>query len=173
MCKMCCGAILLLSVLSLGAQAPSGWKHSTINDPLHAIVIERYELSGRYLTPPRAGDRGYSPLFTVDCVAGKVSQSYFSFDAVIAQEAGAVFPVTMEARLDGKATKIDGEFLSTDGEAVYFSQLDLIKLLNGNLLILGVPEYLGPQMVSQFNIADPSEVFRGCASDRILKHFRK
>jgi hypothetical protein len=137
------------------------------DDPLHAKVHDSFTLNGVYLTPPRLSTG--TPSIVVKCMGGKVEQSYLNVHAVVVRHEGYQ-PEGLEVRMDGKS---DGHFLvdaiSTDGEGLYFTRLDLKEMLYAKKVIVGVNEYLGPQVVMQFDIPDPSPVMEKCGEDKILK----
>lgn len=74
-----------------------------------------------------------------------------------------------EERIDGKKTTLLGDSVSTDGESIFFSRIDLKKTLAAKRVILGVYEYMGGQVVMQFDMPDPSPVMEKCGADKILK----
>jgi hypothetical protein len=164
-------AAILAASTSLHAQA--AWQYTQESDPLRAKMSDRFELKGTYLTPPRNSSTGSSPSLVVVCVDGKVQENYFAVHAVLDVNEQSIFPVMMDARLDGKSTTIGGDRVSSDGTAVYFIRSDLAHVIEGHLLIVGAEEYLGPKIVMQFDIPDPAPLFDRCSADRMLKHGRK
>lgn len=165
-------SMIVLSACSASAQ--SGWKHLTEHDQLHDRVEDSYVISGTYLTPPRI--RPASPILPamyVVCVAGKVKQNFIDVGAVVNSDSRRLFPVQMEDNIDGKRGALMGNAVSTDGTAVYFTRDDLAKLLKSHSVIIGVDEYLGPEIVIRFNMPDPTPLLAGCSSDRMLKYYFK
>jgi hypothetical protein len=164
-------AILALRfpVLAL-AQAPAEWRYSRDDDALHGKVHDKLVLEGKYLTAPRSPESGFRPALVVMCSDGKVEQNYISVGAVINSDSKSVFPVHGEIRIDDKkAGSFVGDALSRDGTGVFFTRDDLKKFLKAQRVIVGVNEYLGPQVVMQFDMPSPSPVFAVCGKDRILK----
>jgi hypothetical protein len=155
------------ALASVMAQESPTWKHTKEDDPLHGKVHDRLVLSGKYLTPPRLVAEGFMPSIVVSCSEGKVESNYISFGAVVvASEIGGVH---MPARIDGKGTSVGGDAISTDGQSVFFPRVYLKKILKAHQVILGVNEFLGPQVVVQFDMPDPAPIFASCGKDRILK----
>jgi len=115
-------ALVLLAVTPTLAQS---WQHTTKNDELHAKTVETFTLTGKYLTPPRSVPADLAPSMVVTCTAGKVTQNYFTFGAVIDRNTSSIYPVMMESRIDGKSFNIAGDSVSTDGTAVFFTRVDL------------------------------------------------
>jgi len=145
-----------------------GWQYLKNDDPLHSQVHDRFILEGVYLTPPRVGTR--APTIVVECSGGKVENNYFNVGAVVDYHAGGIFPDVngFEVRVDGKKKRLLVNSVSTDGQAMYFTRVDLKTVLNAKQVIVGANEYLGPQVVMRFDIPDPSPVLEKCGSDRNL-----
>jgi hypothetical protein len=161
--------VVAIFMSEASAQTAVTWQHQTIDDPLHAKTIDTFTLQGKYLTPPRAVTTGQIPVLVIRCVKGKVEQNYFNFYAVLATRAGSIYPVMMEARIDGKSTSIEADGVSTDGTSAYFPRYELKKVLRAHVVIVGANEYLGPEIEAQFDIPDTKAVFAACGSDRMLK----
>jgi hypothetical protein len=77
--------------------------------------------------------------------------------------------MTLPARIDGKKTSLLGNAVSTDGQASFFTRVDLKAIQRAHLVIVGVNEYLGAEVVMQFDLPDPEEVLFKCGKNRILK----
>jgi queuine/archaeosine tRNA-ribosyltransferase len=77
----------------------------------------------------------------------------------------------IEARLDGKKVKVfsDPRGVSTDHTAVFIANSQLKKVLTAHQVILGVDEYLGSQVVMQFDMPDSSPVVTTCSKERSLQ----
>jgi hypothetical protein len=159
----------MILVSQANAQTAITWQHKTIDDPLHAKTIDAFVLEGKYVTPPRLVTTGQNPVLVIRCMKGKVEQNYFNFNAVLATRTGSIFPVMMDARIDGKSTTIGADDISTDGTSAYFPRSDLKRILRARLVIVGANEYLGPEIEAQFEIPDTTAVFAACGSDRMLK----
>jgi hypothetical protein len=167
-----CGTLIAL-LFTVNGLAQSTWQYTRQDDPLQAKMRDAFALEGKYLTPPRLDVAGSNPSLVVVCVDRKVKENYFAVGAVVNTRPGALFPVMMDARLDGKSISIGGDQLSTDGTGVYFGRADLVKVLKGHLLIVSADEYLGPQIVTQFATPDPSEILAACSADRMLLYGMK
>jgi|SRR5208337_3169296 len=172
--KVCFKRWIAALLLGLGAvamaQEPTSWKQSKDDDPLHGKMHDKFILSGKYLTPPRAVSQGFEPSIVVSCYEGKVEQNYISVGAVVVKNTQtSLYPVRIEARLDDKKTSLLGDHISTDGLAVFFTRVDLRNILKAHRVILGVNEYLGPEVVMQFDMPDAAPVLDKCGKDRILK----
>lgn len=172
------GRLLILTEIIIGllsvagtpvrSQEPSPWLHSTNDDPLHAKVNDEFVLSGKYLTRPEHAHYA-TPSIVVICAEGKLKQSYINVGAVVTMEGHSNLVAALEARMDGKKKSILSTGESTDGTGVFFSRVDLRNMLRAHQVVIGVNEYLGPEVVMQFDMPDPSPVFATCEKDRILK----
>jgi hypothetical protein len=167
------GVVVLFLGVALTAASQPQWKYSKEDDPLHAKVHDRFTLEGTYLTPPSVSTGG-TPSIVVVCATGKVEQNYFNVGAVVDHHASPgpnSYPniVGLEARVDGKAYGIHADNISTDGRAVYFIRGDLKSILWAKQVIVGMNEYMGPQVVMQFGIPSPAAVMEKCGEDPILK----
>jgi hypothetical protein len=77
--------------------------------------------------------------------------------------------LVVEARIDGKKNDILTTGLSTDGLSAFFDRIDLKAILSSKQVMIGVYEYLGSQVIMQFDMPDPAPVMDKCGSDRILR----
>jgi hypothetical protein len=163
----------IASILPVVAQesktvAPAEWRYVKEDDPLHSKTHDRFILDGTYLTPPRTSTK--TPSLVVECSAGKVDQNYFNTGVVVVhREQNQHGPLLIERRIDGKKKDLLSTGLSTDGQSVFFTRIDLKDVLAAKQVIIGVYEYLGAQVVLQFDIPDPSPVMEKCGEDKILK----
>jgi hypothetical protein len=178
-------AIGLLLIATASAQEPAGWHHIQVDDPLHGKVHDTFALEGRYLTPPRTAVKGFAPSIVVSCSDGKLENTYVNVGAVIVS-AGVPTgnplsdtSITMknmrliEARLDGTKVKVlsDPRGVSTDHKALFLRNTgnQLKSILNAHQVIFGVDEYLGSQVVMQFDMPNPSPVVTTCSKERSLQ----
>lgn len=171
--------ILALSVCLIGSILPAvaqqskmdataQWQYVKKDDPLHAKVRDQLILEGAYLTPPRLP--GQTPSIVVECSDGKVEQNYFNTGAVVVhRDQSQHGMLLLEERIDGKKSAILTTGISTDGLSVFFTRIDLKDILSAKQVIIGVYEYMGAQVVIQFNMPDPAPVMEKCGEDRILK----
>jgi len=162
-------AIVLSLIASAWAQAPAGWRYTKDDDPVHGKVHDKFVLDGKYLTPPRIVAPGFSPSIVVSCSEGKVENNYIAVGAVVTLKEMGFFAGFLESRVDGKKGAIAATGESTDGTAVYFTRVDLKNILKAHQVIIGVNEYLGAEVVMQFDMPDPSQILAMCGKDRILK----
>jgi len=163
--------LLCIAMSGLAQQAKTNasaeWQYVKEDDPLHAKTRDRFILEGTYLTPPRLSTNG-SPTVVVECSDGRVEHNYFSVHAVVARTHDNL-PDGFEVRVDGKSRTFFVDSISTDGQGLFFTRIDLKEMLYAKRVIVGVNEYLGPQVVMQFDIPDPSPVMEKCGADSILK----
>jgi hypothetical protein len=164
---------ILVSVLPVVAQQPrtiaaAQWQYVREDDPLHAMVHDRFILEGVYLTPPRLPTK--PPSLVVECSGGKVEQNYFNTGVVVVhRDQSQHGMLLLEERIDNKKSVVLTTGVGTDGLSVFFTRVDLKDILSAKHVIVGVYEYMGGQVVMQFDIPDPSPVLEKCGSDRILK----
>jgi len=178
-------AIGLLLIASASAQEPAGWHYIKTDDPLHGKVHDIFVLDGRYLTPPRTAVQGFIPSIVVTCSDGKLENTYVNVGAVIVSAGvptGNPLSDTsntmknirlIKARLDGTKVKVlsDPRGVSTDHKAVFLLNTgnQLKSILNAHQVIVSVDEYLGSQVVMQFDMPDPSPVVTTCSKERSLQ----
>jgi hypothetical protein len=162
-------AVGLLLIASASAQESPGWRYVKDDDPLHGKVHDKFVLDGKYLTPPRTVAQGFVPSMVVMCSDGKVEQNYIAVGAVVTLKSKGFFADLLESRVDGKKGAIAATGAATDGTAVFFTRVDLKNILKAHQVIVGVNEYLGAEVVMQFDMPDPLPVFTTCGRDRIVK----
>lgn len=159
---------LLITPTPTNCQQTAGWIHSQDNDALHGKLNEKFLLEGKYLTPPEHAHEA-APSIVVVCSDGKVKQNYLNVGAVITMEGHSDLVAALEARIDGKKKSILYTGESTDGTSVFFTRVDLRNILRSHQVIVGINEHLGPEVVMQFDMPDPSPIFAACGKDRIVK----
>jgi hypothetical protein len=145
------------------------WKHARSDDPLHGKVIDTLTLEGKYLTPPRTPSGSTVPSLVVECSGGKVQKTYIVVGAVVSLQERGLLAGTLEERIDGKPGHLFTISISTDGTAVFFMTDDFKKILRAHRAIFGAQEYLGPEVVFEFDMPDPSPVYAGCGNERSLR----
>jgi hypothetical protein len=155
-------AILLSCQFLAAQQETSGWQHVKVDDPLHGKSYEKFILHGKYLTPPRVPGEGFSPSVVIVCSNHKFDStgSYLAVGAVVADNH------TLVTRVDGKKKIIGVAGISTDGTALYLYAFEFKKLLQAHEVIIGVDEFLGPEVVMQFEMPDPSTVYAACTKSK-------
>lgn len=143
----------------------------------------QYTLAGKFLTPP-SNTNGQPPVFVIKCIPtahrrsgggyvnGKLMDSYITMHTVVNHSSKEIF---VQYRLDD--SKMHKEFwgVSTDGTAIFPPEIELNTVLYGHFLphkegtndpikklVLGANEYLGAEVVVQFDLPDPTEVADAC-----------
>lgn len=149
------------------------WQYQVERDPLHGQALQKFILMGKYSTPPRTASLA-NPALVLVCSAGKVQSNYVAAGAVIHQRVddGRAW-INGEVRIDGKPEMVVFDSLSTDGTAAYFGRKDLKKALLGNQVLIGLEEFLGPEVVMEFQIPNPAPLEAACGQDRALKDIFK
>jgi len=177
--------IITVIVFAIGAasqDAPSkGWEKADKQDPLRGTQYVQYSLEGEYLTPPRNAAAGTTPSIILRCTPGryahglahgKLLDGYIFVGGVVDAHVGsdASIRTTVEYRLDDGKLQTYYWNHSTDYSSLFFSDIDLGHMLahkeNTNpqirKIVLGVPEFLGIEVVMQFDMPDASEVGDTC-----------
>jgi hypothetical protein len=172
--KMVLAALAALLASVLGQAQEDAWRYEQHPDPLRGTVLHEFVLTGKYVNPPRT-QMINNPALVVICSNGAVRSNYFAVGAVINRRVdGGTVWVDGEARVDGKAELFTFDNVSTDGTAAYFGRKDLKKALLGHQVIIGLNEFLGPQVVMQFDVPNPHAAMEGvCGQDRVLKDIFK
>lgn len=178
--------VLSATVLGISSAAAQIWKKAERSDPLRGTQFLHYSLDGKYLTPPRNAAADAAPAIIVRCVPGarahghlrgKFLEGYIFVGGVvdthIVYDASA--RASVELRLDDR--KLEDAYWghSTDFSSLFFGSTDLNNLLYSHLLyhkentspqvrkiVLGVPEFLGGEVVMQFDMPDAAEVGDAC-----------
>jgi hypothetical protein len=178
---------IIFSAIGLAAQdAPSkAWTKVEKQDPLRGTQFVQYSLDGKYLTPPRKASPAIPPAIVLRCVPGsyahgrargKLLAGYIFVGGVVDTNVGnASTGTTVEFRLDDGKLQTYSWSHSTDFSSLFFGDMDLDILLYGHFLphkentnpqvrkvVLGVPEFLGGEVVMQFDMPDSSEVGDSC-----------
>jgi hypothetical protein len=103
---------------------------------------------------------------------GKFLDAYISAHAVLDRNNGRVYP---KYRLDDSKIHEDSWNIGTDGTAIFPGETGLSTLLYGHFMphkegtnppvrkiVMAVNEYLGAEIVMQFDMPDPEEVADAC-----------
>jgi hypothetical protein len=176
-------AVFLCFPASAQHPAATEWQQSQKTDALRGVSYPQFILTGKWLTPPKHG--ADTPALVVHCqpgsrsfghTNGKFIDGYFMAGAVLdAHVTNGNSVTTVEFRLDDK--KIQSGFWtpSTDFGGAFFTDVDLDNLLYGHMLqhkegtgdpvhkiVMAADEYLGGQMVAQFDMPDPTQVAETC-----------
>ena len=155
--------------LAMIAQESNGWRYTKDDDPLHGKTHDKFILEGKYVTPPHTVGQGLAPSIIVSCSTGKVEQNYIVVGAVVTLKSKGFYADILESRIDGKKGGICATGESTDGTGVFFTRVDLRTMLRAHQVIVGVNEYLGAEVIMQFDMPDAAPVLEKCGQDRILR----
>lgn len=177
--------ILLATGVAAQDAAAKAWNKTEKQDPLRGTQFVQYSLDGKFLTPPRNASEGIPPAIVLRCVPGsyahgrergKLLAGYIFVSGVVDSNAGnARTDTKVEFRLDDGKLQSSSRSHSTDFSSLFFSDIDLNTLLYGHFMphkentnpqvrkiVLGVPEFLGGEVVMQFDMPDSSEVGDVC-----------
>jgi hypothetical protein len=158
-------------------------------DALRGTSYSQFTLTGKFLTPPRQDSP--DPVFVVNCSVGeyrrgatwqkngKFRDAYMTVGAVVDSRTSGT-PV--QYRLDDGKVNSESWNHSTDGTALFLGEPEFNTLLYGHFMphkegtgaavskiVVSVNEYLGPAVVLQFDLPDPSGVADTCG---IILHKR-
>ncbi len=181
-------AALLLSICVPAHGQTAGWVKEEKTDLLRDMKCLQFVLGGKFLTPPKKADVNASPSIILQCTPGsfvrghqqgKLLKGYIYVGAVIDSQVSTLS--TSGANVQVKYRLDDGKLQntlwshSTDYSSVFFSNTDLNTLLYGHFMphkenttppvkkvVIGLYEYLGGEVVMQFDMPDPSEVVEAC-----------
>lgn len=144
------------------------WESKSTDDRLHGTEYTQFTLLGKYLTPPRLG-AGHPPAMVVRCSQGKFQNFYVAVGAVVDHQSDG-FIRNLEARFDDLKVPFWGipAEISTDGTAIFFRSGALVPILKSHLSVIGVQEFLGPQIVMEFAVPDPAEIVEACGKDKAI-----
>ena len=176
-------AMAALFVASVCFAQTHQWERTEKTDPLRGTDYSQFILSGKFLTPPRSG-AGEAPIFFVKCIpggrhrvsggykSGKFLDAYIVVHAVVDTDNGRAYP---KYRLDDSKIHDDSWGIGTDGTAVFPEETGVNTLLYGHFMphkegtngpvhkvVIAVNEYLGAEVVMQFDMPDPSQVADAC-----------
>ncbi len=178
--------ILITAIFAICSAAAQTWTKTDKADPLRGTQFVQYALDGKYLTAPRDAASNAVPAVIVRCVPGshsrghlrgKFLEGYIFVGGVVDSHvsANASTSATVEFRLDDGKLQSASWNHSTDFSSLFFSDIDFDNLLYGHLLkhkenkgqqvrkvVLGVPEFLGGEVVMQFDMPDAAEVADVC-----------
>ena len=174
-------ASVLLTTLCPSQSQPS-WLREEKADPLRGTHFVQFSLEGKYLTAPRQAPASATPAMVVRCVPGtynhghskgKFLNGYIFVDGVI--DTGQAGSVHVQYRLDNGKLQNDDWSHSTDFSGVFFPSMGFNNLLYGHLLphkegtnpqvrkvVVGLEEFLGAEVVVQFDMPDATEVAETC-----------
>jgi hypothetical protein len=179
-------SVLLLVIALLPTLCPSqsqpSWSREEKSDPLRGTHFVQFSLEGRYLAAPRHAPPSATPAMIARCIPGsynhghskgKFLNGYIFVDGVV--DTGQAGSVHVQYRLDDGKLQSDVWSHSTDFSSVFFSAVDFNNLLYGHLLahkegtnpqirkaVVGLEEFLGAEIVVQFDMPDATEVAETC-----------
>ena len=174
--------IVLCLTIACSAQS-ANWQREDKTDPLRGISYSQYTLAGKFLTPPKVATSD-SPVFIVKCIPGnhhksgggyingKLQDAYIVVRAVVNHSSKDVL---VQYRLDDGKMHKELWGVGTDGTAIFPPTIELNTVLYGHFLphkegtndpvhklVMGVDEYLGAEIVMQFDMPDPTEMADAC-----------
>jgi len=160
------------------------WQRVDKSDPLRGTSYSQFALDGKFLTPPKVATSD-TPFFIVKCIPGghkKVGGGYINgklMDAYITVH-GVVDRtprghVVVQYRLDDGKMHTEDWNIGSDGTAIFPPEIELNTVLYGHFtkhkegtnpptrkLVIGVDEYMGSEIVMQFDLPDPTEMADAC-----------
>lgn len=178
--------LLLLVSFAAGLFAQTaGWVKEDRTDPLRDTKYVQFMLNGTFLTPPRTAKADAKPSIILQCIPGSFTRGHLHGKLL----KGYVYVGTViDTQMDSSGTSVrakyrldDGKLQdapwshSTDYSSVFFGDIDLNTLLYGHFMphkentsapvkkvVIGFDEYLGGEIVMQFDMPDPTEVADTC-----------
>jgi hypothetical protein len=179
--------VIFFSVGVAAQDVPSKtWVKVDKQDPLRGTQFVQYSLNGKFLTPPRNATADATPTIILRCIPGKFAHGrahgklmdgYIFVGGVVDTQVGhdASVRTTVQFRLDDGKLQNAKWSHSTDYSSIFFEDIDLDTLLYGHWMphkentnpqvrkiVLGVPEFLGSEVVMQFDMPDAGEVGDAC-----------
>lgn len=158
------------------AQGPE-WVRTDETDALRGTHFVQFTLTGRFLTPPRQTSLE-NPLMVVQCLPGNHLRVYNGrfLDGYVATGAVLSSKIAQYRLDDGKIQREEWRG-STQGTGAFFSEATLSTFLYGHFLphkegtgppihkiVLALYEYLGGEIVMQFDMPDPAEMADVCGA---------
>lgn len=175
-------AIATLLLISACAAQSQQWERVEKTDALRGTVYSQFALTGKFLTSPRQA--GAAPVFVVKCIpgehsagfhlykSGKLLDAYIALGAVVDFHTGGT---SVRYRLDDGKVHEKSWGHGTDGTAIFPAPIQVNTLLYGHFMphkegtsspvhkaVIAVDEYLGGEVVMQFDIPDPTPVADAC-----------
>jgi len=173
--------LLLVSACVAQTPPPGQWERTEKTDALRGTSYSQFVLAGTFLTPPKH-DSG-TPVFVLRCVPGEHSRgwheykngkfldAYVTVGAVVDHASG----VWVSYRLDDGKIHKDSWGAGTDGTAIFPDEIQLNTLLYGHFMphkegtggpvhkiVIAVNEFLGAEIVMQFDVPDPTPAAEAC-----------
>lgn len=186
---VCALAVAVLAV-STAAQGVPKWSREDKSDPMTDKQVVEFTLLGKFLSAP-SGPHPDAPALVLRCQPG--SHDFGRFGGKLLSGfvlLGSVVDATREETLPGEIRiryRLDDgkphEALwghSTNFAALTFSDVDLDTLLYGHFMphkrdtspavrkvLIEAPEYLGGDVVAEFDMPDPEDVAAACGVLRL------
>lgn len=184
--KFAAFSLLLFASLPLLSQQ-ANWTKEDKEDALRGTRFVQYTLQGKFLTAPRNVAADAKPSIVVRCTPGsferghlhgKFMNGYVYVGTVVdSQERTTSTGLHVHFRLDDGKLQTAPWGVSTDYSSMFFGSIDFNTLLYGHFMphkegtnppvkkvVLGVDEFLGGEVVMQFDMPDPAEVADACAA---------
>lgn len=185
--KLAAITLQALIALPIFGQQVGSWTKEEKTDALRDTRYVQFMLEGQYLTPPRNVAPDAKPAIIVRCASGsftrghlhgKFLNGYIYVGTVVnaqATSSGTTIPV--QFRLDGGKLQSANWSHSTDYSSIFFQDIDFNTMLYGHFMphkentsppvkkiVIGTSEYLGGEIVMQFDLPDPTDIAETCAA---------
>lgn len=162
------------------------WQKEQKSDALRGTQFLLFSLDGKYLTPPKDSAPDATPKMVVRCIPGsyahgrangKFINGYVFVGGVVNSQVygGGDVRVHVQFRLNDSKLQDDFWSHSTDYSSVFFPSVTFNNLLYGHMLphkensnpqvrkvVIGLQEYLGGEVVMQFDMPEATEVAESC-----------
>jgi hypothetical protein len=170
--------MVLLLATGCAAQTPGSfsWERSNKTDALRGTAYSQFTLTGKFLTPPK--HEALPPELVLKCLSGehshgwhqhengKLLDAFVTIGAVVDSRAGGIL---IRYRLNDGKIHQDLWQPGTGGTAIFGSTTQISTLLYGHFMphkeetgdpihkiVIAVDEYLGAEIVMQFDVPDPT-----------------
>jgi hypothetical protein len=174
-----------MSISVLSFAQTEGWVKTEKADPLRDTKYVQFKLDGKFLSQPQHVKDDIAPSIILQCfpgsfarghLHGKLLKGYVYVGTVIDTEVNSSgASVRAKFRLDDGKLQEAAWSHSTDYSSVFFGDIDLNTLLYRHFMphkentsppvrkvIIGFDEYLGGEVVMQFEMPDPTEIADAC-----------
>jgi hypothetical protein len=173
--------LLLASVCAAQTPPPGQWERVEKTDVLRGTAYSEFALTGTFLTPPKHASG--APVFVLKCVPGgrsyglrqyrngKFLDAYVTVGAVVDHSSG----VWVNYRLDDGKIHKETWGTGTDGTAIFPDEIQVNTILYGHFMphkegtgspiheiVIAVNEFLGAEVVMQFDVPDPTPAAEAC-----------
>jgi hypothetical protein len=176
--------IVMFCFASLCIAQSASWQREEKTDPLRGTAYSQFTLTGKFLTPPKLATTE-PPVFIVKCIPddhhkinggfinGKFLDAYVIARGVLDRTSKG--HVAVQYRLDDGKMHTEFWGAGTDGTAAFPQDIELNTILYGHFMkhkegtnppvhkvVMGMHEYLGAEIVVQFDMPDPDQVADAC-----------